>query len=126
ELSGSRLIYAGRATGTTGITRQEWNRGWVSLGPVKALLLENIHPEGHRLLEGAGLQVSERRSSLGEADLRSALPGVQVLGIRSKTRLTAAVLAAAPDLVAVGAFCIGTDQIDLAAASALGIAVFNA
>jgi D-3-phosphoglycerate dehydrogenase len=93
---------------------------------VKALLLENIHPEGHRLLEGAGLQVSERPSALGEADLRSALPGVEVLGIRSKTRLTAAVLAAAPDLVAVGAFCIGTDQIDLAAASALGIAVFNA
>jgi D-3-phosphoglycerate dehydrogenase / 2-oxoglutarate reductase len=93
---------------------------------VKALLLENIHPEAHRLLEGAGLEVTELRSALDAQDLCGALPGVAVLGIRSKTQLTAAVLAAAPDLLAVGAFCIGTDQIDLTAASELGIAVFNA
>jgi D-3-phosphoglycerate dehydrogenase len=54
------------------------------------------------------------------------LSGIQVLGIRSKTRLTASALATAPDLVAIGAFCIGTDQIDLTAASRRGIAVFNA
>jgi D-3-phosphoglycerate dehydrogenase / 2-oxoglutarate reductase len=93
---------------------------------VKALLLENIHHEAVRLLDEAGLEVTERRSALGEADLAAALPGVRLLGIRSKTQLSADVLAAAPDLLAVGAFCIGTDQIDLAAASALGIAVFNA
>jgi D-3-phosphoglycerate dehydrogenase / 2-oxoglutarate reductase len=93
---------------------------------VKALLLENIHPEAVRLLEDAGLEVVHQRSAVGEADLAAALPGVAVLGIRSKTRLTATVLARAPDLLAVGAFCIGTDQIDLAAASALGVAVFNA
>jgi D-3-phosphoglycerate dehydrogenase len=93
---------------------------------VKALLLENIHPEAVRLLEGAGLEVSQRSSALDEADLAAALPGVAVLGIRSKTRLSAAVLAGAPDLIAVGAFCIGTDQIDLTAASGLGLAVFNA
>jgi len=93
---------------------------------VKALLLENVHPEAHRLLEGAGLEVTERSSALDEQDLRAAVPGVAVLGIRSKTQLTAEVMAAATDLIAVGAFCIGTDQIDLAAASALGIAVFNA
>jgi D-3-phosphoglycerate dehydrogenase len=100
--------------------------GSINVEAVKALLLENVHPEAHRLLEGAGMEVTERPSALDERELSAALPGVEVLGIRSKTRLTAAVLAAAPDLVAVGAFCIGTDQIDLTAASALGIAVFNA
>jgi D-3-phosphoglycerate dehydrogenase len=93
---------------------------------VKALLLENVHPEAVRLLEQAGLEVEQRKSALDEAELAAALPGVAVLGIRSKTQVSAAVLAAAPDLQAVGAFCIGTDQIDLAAASGLGIAVFNA
>jgi D-3-phosphoglycerate dehydrogenase len=93
---------------------------------VKALLLENVHPEARRLLEGAGLEVIEQRSALDERDLCEALPGIRVLGIRSKTQLTAAAIAAAPDLIAVGAFCIGTDQIDLSAASALGVAVFNA
>jgi D-3-phosphoglycerate dehydrogenase len=93
---------------------------------VKALLLENVHPDAHRLLEAAGLDVTARRFALDEQDLVAALPGISVLGIRSKTQVTAAVLAAAPDLVAVGAFCIGTEQVDLAAASALGIAVFNA
>ena len=93
---------------------------------MKALLLENIHPDAIRLLEEAGLEVVHQRSALGEADLAAALPGVALLGIRSKTRVTRAVLAGAPDLLAVGAFCIGTDQIDLAAASSLGVAAFNA
>ncbi len=93
---------------------------------MKALLLENVHPEARTLLERAGLEVSERRSALEEAELEAALAGVVLLGIRSKTRLSAAVLAAAKDLIAVGAFCIGTDQIDLTAASSLGVAVFNA
>jgi D-3-phosphoglycerate dehydrogenase / 2-oxoglutarate reductase len=93
---------------------------------VKALLLENVHSEAVRLLDEAGFEVTERRSALAETELAAALAGVSVLGIRSKTRVTAAVLDAAPDLLAVGAFCIGTDQIDLAAASALGVAVFNA
>ncbi len=93
---------------------------------VKALLLENIHPEAARLLEDAGLEVVRRSSALDEAELAAELPGVALIGIRSKTRLTARVLESAPDLLAVGAFCIGTDQIDLTAASLLGIAVFNA
>jgi D-3-phosphoglycerate dehydrogenase / 2-oxoglutarate reductase len=93
---------------------------------VKALLLENIHPEAVRPLEDAGLEVVQQRSALGESDLAAAMPGVALLGIRSKTRVTEAVLAGAPDLLAVGAFCIGTDQIDLAGASARGVAVFNA
>jgi D-3-phosphoglycerate dehydrogenase len=93
---------------------------------VKALLLENVHPEAVSLLERAGLEVDQRKSALDEADLAAALAGVAVLGIRSKTQVRRAVLAGAPDLLGVGAFCIGTDQIDLAAASELGIAVFNA
>jgi D-3-phosphoglycerate dehydrogenase len=93
---------------------------------VKALLLENVHPEAVRLLEGSGLEVIQRPAALDESALTASLPGVVLVGIRSKTQLTAAVLSAAPDLIAVGAFCIGTDQIDLAAASARGVAVFNA
>ena len=93
---------------------------------MKALLLENVHPEAFRLLEEAGLEVTGLPSAHDEAELATALPGVALLGIRSKTRLSAAGFAAAPDLIAVGAFCIGTDQIDLAAAAALGVAVFNA
>jgi D-3-phosphoglycerate dehydrogenase / 2-oxoglutarate reductase len=93
---------------------------------VKALLLENIHPDAVRPLGDAGLEVVQQRSALGESDLAAALPGVALLGIRSKTQVTDAVLAGATDLLAVGAFCIGTDQIDLAGASARGVAVFNA
>lgn len=93
---------------------------------MKALLLENVHPEAVRLLEAAGLEVIQRPAALDESELAAALPGVVLVGIRSKTQLSAAVLGAAPDLIAVGAFCIGTDQIDLAAASARGVAVFNA
>ena len=93
---------------------------------MKALLLENVHAEAVRLLEGTGLEVIQRPSALDESELAAALPGVVLVGIRSKTQLSAAVLRAAPDLLAVGAFCIGTDQIDLTAASARGVAVFNA
>ena len=66
------------------------------------------------------------KGALDSDELISALDGVQLLGIRSKTTVTDEILAAAPDLLAVGAFCIGTNQIDLGAASERGIAVFNA
>lgn len=93
---------------------------------MKALLLENIHDDAVQPLEDVGLEVVRHKSALNEADLLAELPGVAVLGIRSKTRVSDSVLAGAPDLVAVGAFCIGTDQIALKAASELGVAVFNA
>jgi D-3-phosphoglycerate dehydrogenase len=93
---------------------------------VKALLLENIHPEGIRLLGERGIEVETVRGALDEAELAARLPGVQLLGIRSKTNVTRAVLDAAPDLLAVGAFCIGTNQIDLGTAAEHGVAVFNA
>ena len=93
---------------------------------VRVLLLESIHPDAVSRLEAAGFQVESVRNALDEAELAERIPGVQLLGIRSKTKVTAKVFEAADSLVAVGAFCIGTDQIDLHAASAAGIAVFNA
>ena len=59
---------------------------------MKALLLENIHPEGVRLLTERGIEVEEVKGALDEAELITALPGVQLLGIRSKTNVTASVL----------------------------------
>ena len=93
---------------------------------MKALLLENIHPDAQRLLSERGIEVSSAKGALDEDELRAALPGVQLLGIRSKTNVTRAVLDECPDLMAIGAFCIGTNQIDVAAASRNGTAVFNA
>src|SRR4051812_35794757 len=92
----------------------------------KALLLENIDPVAVELLSAAGCEVDCRRGALDEGDLAAALDGIQLLGIRSKTQVTADVVKRSPGLAAVGAFCIGTNQIDLAAASAAGVAVFNA
>lgn len=96
-----------------------------------ALLLENIHPTAHEEFARHGVVVHTAAGSLGEAQLIEALRGLPgsgpvMLGIRSKTRVSARVLEAVPRLDAIGAFCIGTDQIDLAAARAAGIAVFNA
>ncbi len=92
----------------------------------RALLLENIDPVAADLLGAAGYEVESLRGALDEADLIAALDGVDLLGIRSKTRVTAEVLRRRPGLAAVGAFCIGTNQIDLSAAAAAGVAVFNA
>jgi D-3-phosphoglycerate dehydrogenase len=93
---------------------------------VKALLLENIHPDATPNLESVGIEVLRASGAFDEQELIDALPGVQLLGIRSGTRVTEAVLEAAPDLLAIGAFCIGTNQINLAAAAERGIAAFNA
>ncbi len=95
-------------------------------GAVRALLLENIHPDAASRLGKAGYLVETAARALEEDELIGSLPGVQLLGIRSGTQVTDRVLDAAPDLLAVGAFCIGINQIDLAAASRRGIAVFNA
>ena len=92
----------------------------------RALLVENIHPDASARLAKEGYDVSVLPRALGEDELIDALRGVPLLGIRSGTQVTARVLDEAPDLVAIGAFCIGVNQIDLAAASRRGIAVFNA
>jgi D-3-phosphoglycerate dehydrogenase / 2-oxoglutarate reductase len=93
---------------------------------VKVLLLESIHPVAAEAFRRAGCEVDVRSGSLGEDELVDALPGVELLGIRSNTKVTARVLEAGKDLLAVGCFCIGTNQVDLADAAGRGIAVFNA
>ncbi len=91
-----------------------------------ALLLENCHPDAAARLEEEGYRVETVSDALPEAELVRALKGVSLLGIRSKTRVTRAALEAAERLLAIGCFCIGTEQVDLAAAATRGVAVFNA
>ncbi len=93
---------------------------------MKVLLLENIHPVAAEAFRRAGFEVDLRPGSLSEDELVDTLPGVSLLGIRSNTTITPRVLGAAPDLLAVGCFCIGTNQVDLADAAERGVAVFNA
>jgi D-3-phosphoglycerate dehydrogenase len=100
--------------------------GGEPVNKLKALLLENIDPIAVELLSTAGYEVESVKGALEGAELEAALDGVSVLGIRSKTHVTGDVLRRHPELAAVGAFCIGTNQIDLAAAATAGIAVFNA
>jgi D-3-phosphoglycerate dehydrogenase len=91
------------------------------------VLLEGIHANAVQLLQGSGLgHVVQDARALQGAELAQVLAGAHVLGLRSRTQLTGELLAQAPHLLAVGAFCIGTDQIDLQAAAARGIPVFNA
>ncbi|WP_370627366.1 phosphoglycerate dehydrogenase [Brevundimonas sp. PAMC22021] len=93
---------------------------------MKMLLLENIHPAAVERLSQAGYAVETVKGALDEDDLIAAIKGVHVLGIRSKTNVSRRVLEEADRLMAVAAFCIGTNQIDLAAAADHGVAVFNA
>jgi D-3-phosphoglycerate dehydrogenase len=95
---------------------------------LKVLLLEGIHPGAKELFEKETFQVELLKQALKPEELAVKLEGVHVLGIRSKTRITKDVLAheSAKRLLAVGCFCIGTNQVDLDAANARGVPVFNA
>ena len=93
---------------------------------MRALLLETLHPKATEILTAAGISVENVAGAMDEDELIEALKGVQLLGIRSKTQVTERVLDEASDLIAVGTFSIGTNQIDLAAAARRGVAVFNA
>src|SRR5699024_4112355 len=94
---------------------------------IRILLLEGISDSAVATLNAAGYtNIRREKKALDEAALREAIRGVHLLGIRSRTRVTEAVLAEADRLIAVGCFCIGTDQVDLAAARRRGIPVFNA
>lgn len=92
----------------------------------KALLLENIHPFAAQSLRNHGFDVVTMSGALGDDELIEALDGIDLLGVRSKTQVTARVIDARPSLSAVGCFCIGTNQVDLDYAGSHGIAVFNA
>jgi D-3-phosphoglycerate dehydrogenase len=92
----------------------------------KVLLLENIDQAAHIYFQQAGYEVIAVAHALSEAELVKALVGIEILGIRSKTKVTKRVIRAAKQLRVVGAFCIGTDQIDLQACQEHNIAVFNA
>lgn len=94
--------------------------------PIKVLLLENIHASANESLEAKGIVIERRSSALKEDELIRALPGVHLLGIRSKTHVTERVLDAAPELLGVGCFCIGVNQVDLVAANRRGVPVYNA
>ena len=93
---------------------------------INVLLLENIHPAGFEMLKKEGYNVETYSAGLDEDELCEKIKNVSILGIRSKTQLTPKVLEHANRLIAVGAFCIGTNQIALKECSKKGVAVFNA
>ncbi|MGC1515013.1 MAG: phosphoglycerate dehydrogenase [Maribacter sp.] len=93
---------------------------------IKVLLLENVHTDAFDNLSEDGFSVELIKHSLSEEELIEKIKGVHVLGIRSKTQVTKAVLDAADKLLVVAAFCIGTTQIDLECAKKKGIVAFNA
>ncbi|WP_444671160.1 phosphoglycerate dehydrogenase [Flavobacterium columnare] len=93
---------------------------------IQVLLLENIHPDAVAQFEREGYQVTSLKGSLSEEELCEQIKEVSILGIRSKTTVSARVLENAHKLHAIGTFCIGTNQVNLQVCSQKGIAVFNA
>ncbi len=94
---------------------------------IKILLLEGVHPTAVEKLQASGYtNIEYHKGSLSEEELLEAVKDVHFIGIRSRTHLTQEVIDAANKLVAVGCFCIGTNQVDLDATAKRGIPVFNA
>lgn len=93
---------------------------------INVLLLENIHKDALNLFKGEGYNVETLNKSLTENELAERIKDVSILGIRSKTHVTDKVLHNAKKLLAVGAFCVGTNQIELEACSKRGVIAFNA
>ncbi|OCG59443.1 D-3-phosphoglycerate dehydrogenase [Gilliamella sp. Nev6-6] len=93
----------------------------------KFLLLEGIHPSAIEILKSAGFtNIEYHKSALSPEELKQALKDARFIGIRSRTQLTKDIIDAAPKLAGIGCFCIGTNQVDLDAATVKGIPVFNA
>ncbi|MEO8512480.1 MAG: phosphoglycerate dehydrogenase [Ignavibacteria bacterium] len=93
---------------------------------IKVLLLENIHKDALALFKAEGYNVEVISKSLSESDLAEKIKDVSILGIRSKTVVSEKIISKAKKLLAVGAFCVGTNQIDLNACLRRGIIAFNA
>jgi D-3-phosphoglycerate dehydrogenase len=93
---------------------------------IKILLLENIHPVAGEAFAAEGFHVETVKGALPEAELAQRVRDVHVLGIRSKTQVTPAVLDEARRMLAVGCFCIGTNQVATGHANRCGVPVFNA
>jgi len=93
---------------------------------ITVLLLENVHPRAVALMKEEGYKVEVHPGGLDEDELCEKIKEVSILGIRSKTQVTERVVKSANRLIAIGAFCIGTNQIDLEACLKKGVAVFNA
>ena len=93
---------------------------------IKILLLENVHQVAVNMLKEEGFLVETMKGSCNEEELCKIISDVSVLGIRSKTQISAKVLENAKRLMAIGTFCIGTNQVDLVNATKKGISVFNA
>jgi D-3-phosphoglycerate dehydrogenase len=96
-----------------------------STGDIKILLLENVNVTAVNIFQNQGYQVEFYKTSLPEDELIEKIKSVHAIGIRSKTKLSEKVLSHAKNLVVVGCFCIGTNQVDLEYAAKSGIAVFN-
>jgi D-3-phosphoglycerate dehydrogenase len=93
---------------------------------IKVLLLENVHQIGVNLFNEEGYEVEVVSSAMSEEELCERIKNISILGIRSKTNVTKKVLENANRLLSIGAFCIGTNQIDLVTCQEKGVAVFNA
>jgi D-3-phosphoglycerate dehydrogenase len=94
---------------------------------IKFLLLEGIHSSAVETLQKSGYSnIEQYKKALPADELKAAIAGAHFVGIRSATKLTEEIFAAAGKLVAVGCFCIGTNQVDVSAATRRGIPVFNA
>lgn len=112
---------------TSPLTRPEAPTTSIDKRKIRFLLLEGIDPSATATLQAAGYsQIENLSGSPSDDELRQKIADVHFVGIRSRTQLTAEVLAHAPKLIAIGCFCIGTNQVDLVAARQRGIAVFNA
>jgi D-3-phosphoglycerate dehydrogenase len=106
--------------------KSSWIMNGVSMEQLKILLVEAIHPVAKEILDKEGFNVTRISHSPNEEELTKLCSEYHVLGIRSKTQLTSSFLEKNKHLLGIGAFCIGTNQVDLEAANKLGLPVFNA
>ena len=112
------------ASSTNGTDTKKWS---LDKDKIKILLLESIHESAVEAFNNNGyMNVESLKTAMDEDELIEKIKDVHILGIRSRTHITEAVLNAANKLITIGCFCIGTNQVDLDAAMEHGVPVFNA